>query len=349
VAVPVCPALGGFYETDVRMQEMRQSAWGRMFLMVALTLLPASRAVAKPSSSSAPSSLLSAAPSRIDFSSVPVGGNSSQTVRVSNTGQMPIIIRKIFAVGGGISVAGLNQPIVLGTGEAVTVNVAFQPDALNKTTGKLVVVGDHGEASDATRLELDVDGEGVTPKRELTVEEDSLDFGSVQTGSLVTRTMRVTNTGNDAVQIKEARVSGQGFVVRGGTGLTLGAGESTELEVSFQPSAPGSREAQLELNSTAENSPNRVPVHGDAERKSDHTVTIRWQNSESETAGQGYYLYRGTAAQGPFTKLNETPLPVAEYTDETLSAGQKYFYVVTTLDNNGNESDFSEPITADVP
>ena len=58
----------------------------------------------------------------------------------------------------------------------------------------------------------------------------------------------------------------------------------------------------------------------------DHT-TLVW--TASSTAGvQGYNLYRGESAGGPFTKLNATPIVGTSYDDPTGPGAPKYYYYV---------------------
>jgi hypothetical protein len=148
------------------------------------------------------------------------------------------------------------------------------------------------------------------------------------------------------VQVLGARVSGANFSVRGAAGLMLSEGQSGELEVSFHPTHGGTEEETLELASTA-GSPIRITLYGEAENKSERPITLHWDPNEQ--SNQGYYVYRGTALQGPFEKLNSVPVATPEFTDETSSAGRQYFYVVTTVNESGDEGPFTEPVVAQAP
>jgi fibronectin type 3 domain-containing protein len=65
----------------------------------------------------------------------------------------------------------------------------------------------------------------------------------------------------------------------------------------------------------------------------------------------GYNVYRSTVSGGPYTLLTSTPVPGTTYTDNAVQAGVTYFYVVTAVDANGNESAFSNeaPVTVPTP
>jgi hypothetical protein len=78
-----------------------------------------------------------------------------------------------------------------------------------------------------------------------------------------------------------------------------------------------------------------------------HTATANWTGSVSSVAG--YNVYRGTVSGGPYTKLNVSVIGGVTYTDSSVVSGQTYFYVVTAVDGIGNESVFSNQVTAVIP
>jgi fibronectin type 3 domain-containing protein len=60
-------------------------------------------------------------------------------------------------------------------------------------------------------------------------------------------------------------------------------------------------------------------------------------------------VYRGTQAGGPYVALNGTAEVGTSYTDNSVQAGQTYYYVVTAVDGSGNESVYSNQAQAVVP
>jgi fibronectin type 3 domain-containing protein len=63
----------------------------------------------------------------------------------------------------------------------------------------------------------------------------------------------------------------------------------------------------------------------------------------------GYNVYRSTTSGGPYTLITSTPVAGVTYTDTAVQAGVTYFYVVTAVDANGNESAFSNEASVTVP
>jgi fibronectin type 3 domain-containing protein len=63
----------------------------------------------------------------------------------------------------------------------------------------------------------------------------------------------------------------------------------------------------------------------------------------------GYNAYSSQVSGGPYTKMTSTPVPATSYTDNSVQAGQTYYFVVTSVDSNNLESAFSAEARALVP
>ncbi len=67
-------------------------------------------------------------------------------------------------------------------------------------------------------------------------------------------------------------------------------------------------------------------------------IFLTWtENSEGDLAG--YYLYRSTKSGRDRERLNDKPLARTTYSDESVEPGRSYYYVVTAVDQSGNESE----------
>jgi fibronectin type 3 domain-containing protein len=86
---------------------------------------------------------------------------------------------------------------------------------------------------------------------------------------------------------------------------------------------------------------------GQSGNPTSHSVALSWGASTSSVTG--YYVFRGTATGGPYSQLNSSPNTSLGFTDSTVAAGNKYFYVVTSVDTTGNQSVFSNEVSAQVP
>ena len=86
----------------------------------------------------------------------------------------------------------------------------------------------------------------------LGVSSASLSFGSNSVNSATTQTITLSSTGNAAVTISAATISGSGFTVSGATfPLTLNPNQTASLTVQFDPTAAGAATGTLTLTSNS--------------------------------------------------------------------------------------------------
>jgi fibronectin type 3 domain-containing protein len=63
----------------------------------------------------------------------------------------------------------------------------------------------------------------------------------------------------------------------------------------------------------------------------------------------GYNVYRGTVSGGPYSQINSSLQSGTSYTDDTVAAGETFYYVTTAVDSSGLESDYSNQAEAVIP
>jgi fibronectin type 3 domain-containing protein len=78
-----------------------------------------------------------------------------------------------------------------------------------------------------------------------------------------------------------------------------------------------------------------------------HTVNLSWTPSSTQSV-VAYNVYRSGVSGGPYAQLTSAD-PSASYSDATVSAGQTYYYVVTSVDGTGAESAYSNQARAVIP
>lgn len=77
-------------------------------------------------------------------------------------------------------------------------------------------------------------------------------------------------------------------------------------------------------------------------------VILTWMLSANP--GIGTNIYRSTSSGGPYAKVNALgPVPGSGFQDGTVTAGNRYFYVVRAVDATGKESGNSNEASATVP
>jgi hypothetical protein len=75
------------------------------------------------------------------------------------------------------------------------------------------------------------------------------------------------------------------------------------------------------------------------------SVSLNWNdNTDSDLAG--YNVYRSTTSGGSYIKVNGPLVNASDYTDNSVTNGTTYYYVVTAVDTHSNESDNSGEVSA---
>jgi hypothetical protein len=199
---------------------------------------------------------------------------------------------------------------------------------------------------------------GCAPERSLTgtpslpgqlrVSSTSINFGNVTVGSTQQK-VETLYAGGGPVTLSSATVNNAEFAMSGiSLPLTIPSGQTVSLILAFRPQSPGTATGRLSLVSSATNSSAEVPIDGTGTPGVQHSVAVSWAPSTSANV-MGYNIYRGTQSGGPYSLLNSSPGSNATATDNQVSAGQTYYYVVTTVGSDGVESAYSNQASAVIP
>jgi hypothetical protein len=176
----------------------------------------------------------------------------------------------------------------------------------------------------------------------------ALNFGNVNVGGTSTLVVTFTNTSSSSVTVSNVTIGGAGFSAIGmSNGVNLSPGTSLAMNVSFTPSALGPTSGSITVTDNASNPTITIVLSGAG--ASGHTAKVSW-NPSSSTNVVGYYVYRGITTGGPYSRLNgSSPDQSTISVDGTVQSGQTYYYVVTAVDVNGLESNFSNEASAFIP
>ncbi len=208
---------------------------------------------------------VSASPTSLSFGSVAVGSSSApSTVVLTNKGKQSVTITQASSSLPQFILSGPALPLTLQGGQSASFQVVFQPDAagtlsanllftLNRTSGGQITVPLSGTGSAAAATATYLLSTGAT----------SLSFGNVLVGASSSQTVALSNTGNSTVMISQITTTGSGFTAGGITlPLSLAAGQSASLSVSFAPTATGSAAGAVSIVSNATNSPATISLSG---------------------------------------------------------------------------------------
>lgn len=288
-------------------------------------------------------------PNAIDFSNVPLGEKNTQTVKISSVDTQNIQIKNIRVAGSGLSVKGLTFPFSLAPKASRTFNVEFAPKAAGAVSGTLTI-----ESNLPAPEILTVKGVGAQAAPRLQLSPASINFGKLGIKRTAAQTIKISNTGNSKVTIKQTVVSGSGFAFSGiRSEFVLDPLQEVSFLVTFHPLAKGTVTGSLKFVTKELNGPVVMALAGDGvdagntPSSSKHIVTLSWDASPTKKVS--YQVYRGETPGGPYIRLTASSITALQYADADVESGLEYFYVATSVDNHGAESPYSQEIAVTVP
>jgi Abnormal spindle-like microcephaly-assoc'd, ASPM-SPD-2-Hydin len=194
-------------------------------------------------------------PSSLTFSSQAVGTTStSQRVTLTNNGSGPLTVTSVLA-SGDFSQTN-NCGMTVAASASCTINVTFQPVAAGTRTGTLTIVDN---ASNSPQL---VNLIGTVVAATVTLTPPTLTFSDQQVGvASASQPATLTNTGSGPVTVASIVASGD-FSQTNNCGFTLAASAFCTINVTFKPTATGTRNGVLTVNDNATGSPHTVGLSG---------------------------------------------------------------------------------------
>lgn len=201
--------------------------------------------------------VLIAGSSPLTFGNVPVGTISSQSLTIANTGTAAADIGQTTISGTGFTVVGAVPSGSIPVGQAITVQVQFQPQSVGAATGTLAL------ASNASNSPISVPLNGSGTQPGLTASPMTLSFGGVDVGAGSSKNITLTNSGGTSITVSGITPTGSGVTTSGiSLPATLATGASTTFTVQFAPAAAGNVSGTISIASNAPASPITVQVTG---------------------------------------------------------------------------------------
>ena len=181
---------------------------------------------------------------------VPANGDAPAiTVEPAHEGTVSITVDDLILNLKNLKADGSTAPAPIGE---FTADCTLSPGQDNVLT-TLEVVGDSGPALDPA---------------DIVVDSTSIDFGSMQLGQNLTRTITITNAGDLDLGINSISISGTGAAsfTENNACTTISAGSTCSIELTYTASEEGTQEATLVINSTDGDTPSiSVSLSGTAQ------------------------------------------------------------------------------------
>lgn len=193
---------------------------------------------------------------------------------ITSSGSSALTINSVSVAGAGFAVFGPSFPATLNPGQTLTIEVRFAPTAATPANGTIVISTSSAGNSTTT---VTLTGAGAeSPIPQLTVSPSSLDFGNVMLNATSTRNLTLTSSGNTALKVNSVSVAGAGFAIMGATfPLSLDAGQSVTLQVSFGPLVAGSASGTITISSNSASSDTAmVAISGTGTQSATPSLTL---------------------------------------------------------------------------
>ena len=205
-------------------------------------------------------------PTSLTFNSQNLGTTSAaQTVTLNNTGNAALSISGIAFTGAnpgdfaetntcGSSVAA---------GGSCTISVTFTPSAAGSRTASLNITDNSNNVA-GSQQSVSLTGTGTGPS--VSLNPSTLSFGSQTQGTTsAAQSITLTNTGNATLTLTSISVTGTNagdFAQTNTCGGSLAANGTCTINVTFTPTASGSRTASISITDNAPGSPQSVTLTG---------------------------------------------------------------------------------------
>ncbi len=190
------------------------------------------------------------APTSLSFGNQLINTSSNaQSITLVNTANTTVTISSIQATGDFSQTNNCGSSVAVGS--YCSISVIFSPSATGARSGSLTV-------SSNTRVAISpatLSGTGTAPAAAFNVSSLTFSSQRVNTASAV-QTANLTNTGTAPLSISSFSISGD-FTQVNNCGTSLYMGSTCQVNVTFKPTATGSRTGTLTLNS---NNPGAAPT-----------------------------------------------------------------------------------------
>ncbi len=211
----------------------------------------------------------------LSFGNQPLGATSApQNLTLTNTGNFSLSIT-------GIAITGTNpgdfaQTNDCGTtvaaGASCTFSVTFTPTALGNRSSTINIT----DNATGSPQQVTLAGTGFGPM--VTLNPTSLSFGNLNVGKTSgAKGIQLKNTGNATLTISGIAIIGTNatdFAQTNNCPGSLAAGAQCNINVTFTPTAFGTRVASLSVSDDAFNSPQTASLTGSGTSSSSTTVTL---------------------------------------------------------------------------
>jgi len=255
-------------------------------------------------------------PSSLTFSNQSVGSTSAaQTVTITNTGDNPMTVSGATTSG---DFAQTNQCSSIATNQSCTISVTFTPTVAGSRSGTLII-SDNAQGNPHS---VTLGGTGIASAAGFSATSLTFPLQSVGSTSAA-QSITLTDSGNGQLTVTGIQVTGD-FAQTNNCSTVAANGGTCTVQVTFTPTATGSRTGTIVFTDSAPNSPQTISLSGTAGAPANSlsatSLTFAAQVVGSSSAPQPVTLTNsgtttmaisGVSAAGDFSQTNNCPANLA--------------------------------------
>jgi hypothetical protein len=207
--------------------------------------------------------VVSLSPTHIDFGNQTVNTTSApQVVTLTNTGTSNLSVRAVAAGGDFAQTNTCNSNIAVGS--SCTITVTFTPTVTGARSGAITITDNAADSPQSVSLS----GTGVASAPTVNLSPGSLNFANQIVGTTSPiQSSTLTNTGAATLSLTAITANGDFALTTTGSscpyaGGTVNAGAGCTIDVTFTPTAAGTRLGAVTVTDNASDSPQGVSLSG---------------------------------------------------------------------------------------
>ncbi|NIR51353.1 choice-of-anchor D domain-containing protein [candidate division KSB1 bacterium] len=273
--------------------------------------------------STQPTPDIAVAPTAHDYGDVVVGNSQSQTFEIANQGDADLDVSATSLTGSDaaeFSIDAGGGAFTLAPNQTHNVDVSFNPTS---TGTKNAALEFSSNDPDENPLQVNLTGNATEqPQPDIAATPTSHDYGNVFISSSATQTFEIANNGSADLNVSATSLTGADaaeFSIDNGSGsFTLAPNQTHNIDVSFNPTSTGTKNAALEIQSNdPDENPSQIPLTGTGEdpppssgqitfkeTQSGGTSDINSVTTNNPLAAEPGNLYLASIATKPYTQAN---------------------------------------------
>jgi hypothetical protein len=179
------------------------------------------------------------------FGNVELSSSKIDSVTIKNTGTGSLVISSITSNNSSVFGVSETSTMTIGAGDSTRIHITFQPSSDGSHQGQIILVHNGSTSPDTVYA----NGIGISSSiADLEFTPSSISFGTVEVLSNKVDSVMLTNTGTATLTISTIESNNSSvFNVTESGPLMIGAGDSTQIHITFQPASSGEQEARITI------------------------------------------------------------------------------------------------------